>query len=135
MEFVVAGNSRSRAWCESLLPSLINQLGLTNSCKVVFVRIKRGMDVAGHTNVIPGLNSYLIEIKQTRNLNEMGKTLAHEMVHVRQMARGILKSVSRGVRIWAGKRYSKNTPYLDQPWEQDAFARTEILYRRAIEVK
>jgi hypothetical protein len=32
-----------------------------------------------------------------------------------------------------GRRYTKKTRYLDQPWEQDAFARQEIIVRRAIE--
>jgi hypothetical protein len=32
-----------------------------------------------------------------------------------------------------GRRYTKKTSYLDQPWEQDAFARQEMLMRRAIE--
>jgi hypothetical protein len=27
----------------------------------------------------------------------------------------------------------RNVQYLDQPWEQDAFARQEIIFRKAIE--
>ena len=63
----------------------------------------------------------------------MGITLAHEMVHVRQMAKGTLKSVAKGYSTWNGKLYnSKKTKYLDQPWEQDAFAKQELIFRRAI---
>ena len=72
-------------------------------------------------------------VKPTRKLKDMGLTLTHEMIHVRQLARGILRTGPRGTKIWAGKTYRKNTKYLDMPWEQDAFARTEILFRRAIE--
>jgi hypothetical protein len=54
------------------------------------------------------------------------------MVHVRQMALGILRVVD-GKNYWKGKRYTKRTKYLDQPWEQDAFARQEIIFRKSIE--
>jgi len=54
------------------------------------------------------------------------------MVHVKQFAKGQLRTEGQ-VRYWNGKRYRKNTKYLDQPWEQEAFARQEILFRRAIE--
>jgi hypothetical protein len=77
-------------------------------------------------------------IKQPRQLTKlallnMATTLAHEMVHVRQLAKGQLKYLAKQNRIWMGRRYTKKTRYLDQPWEQDAFARQEIIVRRAIE--
>jgi hypothetical protein len=64
---------------------------------------------------------------------DMGVTLAHEMVHVKQLAKGTLK-VKNGVKYWCGKRYSKNAKYLNTPWELEAFARQEILFRRAIDI-
>jgi hypothetical protein len=62
----------------------------------------------------------------------MGLTLAHEMIHVQQMARGILKTV-KGINYWRGRKYSKKTKYLDMPWEIGAFSRQEIIFRRSIE--
>jgi hypothetical protein len=53
------------------------------------------------------------------------------MVHVRQMAKGKFKSLPNG-NTWNGKLYTKKTKYLDQPWEQDAFAKQELVFRRAI---
>jgi hypothetical protein len=58
--------------------------------------------------------------------------LAHELVHVRQLAKGVLKITPRG-RTWQGRFYSKKTPYLQQPWEIQAFAQQEIVFRRAID--
>jgi len=77
-------------------------------------------------------------IKQPRRLTKfslinMATTLAHEMVHVRQLAKGQLKYLPREAKLWMGRRYTSKTRYLDQPWEQDAFARQEIIVRRAIE--
>jgi predicted metal-dependent phosphotriesterase family hydrolase len=86
----------------------------------------------GMTVPVDLLDSYVVVIQSKMSIKDIGLTLAHEMVHVRQMARGTLKSVN-GVNYWAGKRYTKRTKYLDQPWEQDAFARQEILFRKAID--
>jgi hypothetical protein len=52
---------------------------------------------------------------------------------VAQFAKGILKPTARG-RTWKGKLYKANHPYLDQPWEIQAFAQQEIIFRRAIEL-
>jgi hypothetical protein len=66
-------------------------------------------------------------------LKEIGLTLAHEMVHVAQMAKGKLKTAKNGSAVWCGKQYSKRTKYLNMPWEVDAFSKQEIIFRRAIE--
>ena len=134
MEYKIEGSKRNRRFFDAIMPSLIRQLGLTNSRKTVVIKIEAGDEGnQGYTVPIDCLDAYVIVVQPTRKLKDMGLTLVHEMVHVRQMARGILKSGPRGTKIWAGKQYSKNTKYLDMPWEQDAFARTEILFRRAIE--
>ena len=43
-------------------------------------------------------------------------TLAHEMVHVKQFARGELDS---GLTRWKSRSHA-NTEYADQPWEKEA---------------
>ena len=96
-------------------------------------------DMQGSTLNIEIADCYLVLIKQPKrvtkaSLLEMGTTLAHEMVHVRQLAKGQMKFLPNQARIWMGKRYNKRTHYLDQPWELDAFARQEILFRKAIEL-
>lgn len=57
-------------------------------------------------------------------------TLAHEMVHVKQMCRGHYKhepmKYGRGVyHYWLGKRV--NAKYIDRPWEREAFKLESIL--------
>ena len=44
-------------------------------------------------------------------------TLAHEMVHVRQFARGELNS---NMSQWKSNKYCDNIEYWDQPWEKEA---------------
>lgn len=137
---IEASNPATRKFLEALMPSLILQLGLTNSRKAVLVKVSNEIDegMAGSTVYVDFADCYLVLIKPKRltktNLIDMATTLAHEMVHVRQMAKGMMKILPNDARMWMGKRYSKKVTYLNQPWELDAFAKQEILVRRAIEV-
>lgn len=130
MQYLVEGYPNKAKFVNAILPSMIKQLGLSNSRKSLLIRIARECDGMGMTIPLDGLDSYVIVIKPMK-LKDVGLTLAHEMTHVRQMAKGILKTVN-GSTYWNGKKYSKKTPYLDQPWEVDAFARQEIIFRKAI---
>ncbi len=130
MQYLVEGYPNKAKFVNAILPSMIKQLGLSNSRKSLLIRIARECDGMGMTVPLDGLDSYVIVIKPMK-LKDVGLTLAHEMTHVRQMAKGILKTVN-GSTYWNGKKYSKKTPYLDQPWEVDAFARQEIIFRKAI---
>ena len=130
MEFIVQARSKkTRQFFEAILPSMIQQLNLTNSRKYLIVKTDK-IDSQGVTIPFDDIDTYLIVINPKKVI-DMGVTLAHEMVHVRQMAKGILKSVPKG-QTWNGKLYTKKTKYLDQPWEQDAFAKQELIFRRAI---
>lgn len=56
--------------------------------------------------------------------------LAHEMVHVKQYARGELKYLSsRKLHRFQGISYSPQYLYWEQPWEIEAFGRELGLYR------
>jgi hypothetical protein len=133
MEFKVDGNSaKKRKFIEAILPSMIEQLGLTNSRKAVLVRLESDCEGMGMTVPMDIIDSYVVVIQPRMSIKDIGLTLAHEMVHVRQMAKGTLKTIN-GTHYWAGKRYTKRTKYLDQPWEVDAFARQEIIFRKAVE--
>ena len=132
MEFHVEGGPKTRRFIEAVLPSMLTQLGLDRSRKLLMVKMDRELEDHGTTVPMTGIDTVLVVLKPNRNLLELGVTLAHELVHVRQMAKGILKVTPRGKK-WRGKFYSKSTPYLDQPWEQEAFARQEIVFRRAID--
>ena len=142
MEYLVEATTPNVSkFLDSLMPSMIEQLGLTRSRRAVLIKvtdeIEEGMQ--GATLNIEIADCYLVLIRQPKRISkasllEMGTTLAHEMVHVRQLAKGQMKFLPNQARIWMGKRYNKRTHYLDQPWELDAFARQEILFRKAIEL-
>lgn len=134
MEFKVeAASHMRRKFLTYIMPSIIEQLGLTNSRKAVLIKVEDdGTNNMGSTTNLDFIDSYLIILKPA-SLKSLGVTLAHEMVHVRQMAKGMLVPKAGGVNVWRGKRYGKKTKYLDMPWEVDAFARQEIVLRRALE--
>jgi len=142
MEYLVeAPNSNIGKFLDSLMPSMIDQLGLARSRRAVLVKVTDEIEdgMQGATLDIKIADCYLVLIRQPKRITkaallEMGTTLAHEMVHVRQLAKGQMKFLPNQARIWMGKRYNKRTHYLDQPWELDAFARQEILFRKAIEL-
>ena len=130
MEFMVEARSpKIRKFFEAILPSMIEQLNLQNSRKLLMVKVD-SIPSQGVTIPMDSVDTYLVVVNK-QNITQMGLTLAHEMVHVKQMAKGILKSHAKGHK-WSGKLYSKKTKYLDQPWEQDAFAKQELIFRRAI---
>ena len=135
MEFRVEGSRRNKKFVEALLPSMFRQLKLENSTKAVVIRIADECgDNSGITvDLSAATGCYMIVIKPNRRLKEIGLTLAHELVHVKQMAKGTLKSTRSGAHIWSGKTYSKRTEYLSMPWEVEAFSRQELILRRAIE--
>jgi len=135
MEFKVEGSRRNKKFVEAILPSMISQLKLEKCTKAVVVRVKDECDdnqgITVDLSDITGC--YMVVIKPTRKLKDMGLTLAHETVHVKQLAKGVLKNKNNGTNIWAGKQYGKKTAYLDMPWEIEAFSKQELILRRAFE--
>jgi hypothetical protein len=125
-------SARTRQFIEHIMPSMIKQLGLTRSRAFVLIDVCRSVGEGndGSTMPIPGLNSYVVALKPAK-WDDMGITLAHEMVHVRQLAKGILRA-ENGKKWWKGRLYSRRTRYTDMPWEQDALSKQELIFRRAI---
>jgi len=133
MEFHVEAGPKTRRYIESLLPSMMAQLGLTRKRPLLMIKVDRELEEQGTTIPLLGLDTYLVVLKPTRDILNLGITLAHELTHVAQFANGTLKVLPKGKK-WKGKFYPTNHPYLDQPWELQAFARQEIIFRRSIEL-
>lgn len=68
--------------------------------------------------------NFTIEIYKSRSKYTILEILAHEMIHVKQMATGQLKDISikkQSVVSWCGVVYSDDVSYWDQPWEIEAY--------------
>lgn len=75
--------------------------------------------------------SFLITLDSNLTKRETFLALAHEMVHVKQYAKGEMKDIFRPARMtkWHGEKYdSDNMDYWEQPWEIEAYGREKGLY-------
>lgn len=86
---------------------------------------------------------FTINLRNKKTDDSIFKTLAHEMVHVKQYAKGELGKdmvVTKGgfkvLTHWMGKAWkprSKEDGYFDSPWEIEAYGREVGLYKRWVE--
>ena len=79
---------------------------------------------------------FLITIDSKLNKKETLLALAHEMVHVKQYAKGEMKEIFRPTRMvkWQGKKFlHEEFDYWEQPWEIEAYGREKGLYVKFIE--
>jgi hypothetical protein len=132
MEYYIEAGPKTKKFIESLLPSMLSQLKLTQSRKFLQIKLDKEIEHSGECIPLNGLNTYLVVLKPKSNLCELGVTLAHELTHVAQFAKGTLKVTPKGKR-WKGKFYGRSVAYLQQPWEVQAFAKQELIFRRAID--
>lgn len=132
MQYHIEARPKTKRFIESLLPSMIEQLKLSKSRRFLHIIVDSDDGHSGQTIPLLGINTLLVVLKPTRRLDELGITLAHELTHVAQFAKGTLQVTPKGKR-WKGKFYGRNVAYLQQPWEIDAFAKQELIFRRAIE--
>jgi hypothetical protein len=84
---------------------------------------------------------FTIGIKPQVDIDEMLKTLAHEMVHLKQHAKnelqtGMVIPTRGGIKrttkwmgvVWKPRR--KEDPYFDSPWEVEAYGKEVGLFQR-----
>jgi len=101
------------------------QLTKNLSIKII---VREKLDAGGFCDYeITGDNNpreFNIEILRTRKKINMFKVLAHEMVHVKQHAKGEAKDKfkkDKYITLWFGEKYDDDTSYWDQPWEIEAY--------------
>lgn len=88
-------------------------------------------DPEGDAERLDRPRSFELEIHSKMKLRKILETVAHEMVHVKQYARGELYEGSRIAKHrWQGKWVSNNLSYWDQPWEIEAHGREAGLFIR-----
>lgn len=79
---------------------------------------------------------FIMRVDSSQSLQEMLETVAHEMVHVKQYARGELKDLSYSCRVckWKGKTLEwEKIHYYDHPWEIEAHGRERGIFVRWFE--
>ena len=78
---------------------------------------------------------FTVRIDSAQEKQDMLETVAHEMVHVKQYARGELKDTNHHILCkWKGKVIdSEKVNYYDHPWEIEAHGRERGLFYRWVE--
>lgn len=125
---------KKQSFVNNMALYFIHQLGLQNSrfnltivTKANFERDTGGYAASTHTD-----KDIVICFDSKLDISKMMTAMAHEMVHVKQIASGLLRlEVRRGkpVTTWRNKVY-KGTDYLTQPWEVLAFSKQELMVRQ-----
>lgn len=129
--------SQRRDFIESVVAFYIKELKLTRSRYFLAVvadqNVVRDQGING--GVIQSAPSVIGMVLDNRlPVRQLVQTIAHEMVHVKQIARGRLQNrVIRNelVNVWRGQVFrAKDLVYHRRPWELEAFRQErELAYR------
>ncbi len=101
------------------------------------------LDIYVHLDKLPEADGYCLAITNREFHLEIEKTLTeddfitavcHEMVHVKQFARGETRDVNMFTKQWKGTEYlsaySTIDEYMRLPWEKEAYEMQETLLKR-----
>ena len=112
------------------------------------IEMSKSLDVQGACNPEDDGRKprwFTIQLRGKKGDDHIMKTLAHEMVHIKQFAKGEMYTdhfkVARGHRKlqteWQGKIWTpakKEHEYFDSPWEIEAYGREVGLFQRYVEM-
>jgi len=107
-----------QAYATLAVRSFARQLGIQRLKTTILVRMHSQIHVGefGTEGLCESLDNrtFVIDVALFTNWLSI---LAHEMVHVKQFAKGELDSA---LTQWKSNKYCENIAYWDQPWEKEA---------------
>lgn len=137
MEFYfLCRKSATRDLVENSIKFLAQELKLTNSRYNLFIDFERGMSkIEGTRGAVSkiGPNALFMILDPGLDIERLIVTVSHEMVHVKQYARGHMKTfLGKKTKYWMGKKIKAK--YYDQPWEIEAFSKERILANKLFQI-
>jgi len=134
MEIKIVSRSKVRKITIDLVTQFLRkELKLESSTYVLTIHTMSGMRKReGYNGVVAQTGEREITMMVDSRLGEADliQCVAHEMVHVKQIAKGQLTIDKFSRQLWLGQRV--NVVYHERPWEQEAFARERLLAARAL---
>jgi hypothetical protein len=135
---VTGGTASQKKYIPSVINFCIQKLMPRMNDLDIVVRMKdlKNDSVYGYCLALDGPRpdrprDFELEIEKNMPLRKVLETICHEMVHVKQYARGELYESQRIAKYrWQGKYISNNIDYWDQPWEIEAHGREAGLFIR-----
>ncbi len=119
-----------------IVPALVKELKLEQSRYELIIGLEKGLLKNQSVHGVTGNYDKTIGMKldSGMKMRDFLSTLAHEMVHVKQIAKGQFKmnyDLRRERAFWLGKSIDRSKfRYIDLPWEREAYKLQEILVRR-----
>ena len=99
----------------------------------IYVNLDKLPEADGYCLAITNREFHL-EIEKTLTEDDFITAVCHEMVHVKQFARGETKDVNLFTKLWKGAEYlsaySTIDEYMKLPWEKEAYEMQEILLKK-----
>lgn len=140
---VTGGSWRQRRYVKSIAEFCINKLMPRMQDIEVDIRLKKFTKDSSYGYCMPTDDEkydrprcFELEINSGVRLRRMLETVAHELVHAKQYARGELY---QGIRVnkyrWQGEWLEDNVDYWDLPWEIEAHGREIGLFVRWAEAQ
>jgi hypothetical protein len=128
MNIVVHSKSKGKQALVNATVHLYKQeLKISNSTYTVEIQFKKGLanalGIKGNVCEIAPKHILMLLDSNLRG-DRLFETLAHEMIHVKQYAKGQYKAV-RTKRFWMGQHVKAE--YYNRPWEIEAMAREKLL--------
>ena len=84
-----------------------------------------GVTIIDEYNKSGNPRHFIIEVNSNQNDGERVRTLAHEMVHIKQYCR---KELNEEATVWRDEVVNPNLSYDEQPWEIEAHSLGDTLY-------
>lgn len=138
---LIGGKQYQKDYAESIIRFCANMLmsnRLSQKLEITCYLEKNLMQKSGNTgecsweddNIRP--KEFEIKVDSSLKLRPLLTTIAHEMVHVKQFAKGEMKDLLSVQKIsWQGTKYSNDDiNYWDRPWEIEAHGREVGLFIR-----
>jgi hypothetical protein len=137
MEIEIAARaSLTKTVIETCVELFKKELKLQNSKYSLVILTDRGMskrDGCRGTVFQVGPKSLGMVIDTAMSIENLIITLAHEMVHVKQYARGqITHGKNLKSKFWMGQRIKSQ--YYDSPWEIEAYSKERVLANKIFKI-
>ena len=131
---IVGGSKKQQFWAREAFVFALDYLLPRHRSLEITIEFKNLKGVDGwcmweDDNVNP--REFNIMVYRGFGRENVIKTVLHEMVHVKQYAKGELKERYKygHKQLWKGKDHS-DTDYWDQPWEKEAYELQDEMYAK-----
>ena len=127
---VLGATKSKRALAEDVAYFCINEMMPRMKTLDICIQLDKLCDVDGYCLAVTD-REFNLEIEKTLTDDDFITAVCHEMVHVKQFARGETKDINMFTKQWKGTEYlsaySTVSEYLRLPWEKEAYELQEVL--------